>query len=180
MAGPRRFLALLGALVIVVAACGGGSDDSLDTARAERLIRQFAANEYADDARIGAVECPSDVPLRRGDRFACTVVIGGQPLRVVVTQKDDQGQVAVQQAQAVLVTKVNEQVIADYAEQNDQPTRAVDCGDTPVVVRDRAGEVECRVTLPDGTVIPAVIGVRDIFGNTAIISFGPTKPDAPG
>lgn len=180
MAGPRRLLAVLGSLGLVVAACGGSDGDSLDTARAERLIRQTATTQYAEYVRIGPVECPDDVPQRRGENFACTVTIGGMPLRVVVTQTDDEGRVSVQQAQAVLVTEDNETFVAEYARDNGQATRSVDCGDTPVVVRDRAGKVECRVTLPDGTVIPAVIGVRDIFGNTALISFGATKPDAPG
>jgi hypothetical protein len=105
------------------------------------------------------------------------VLIDGQALPYVVRVTSDSGATRVELGASLLVTEKVEQFIADYAADNDEQVQSVDCGPTEYLVRARGTKVTCEVTRADGSVIPAVVGVRDTQGNTALISFGPTKAD---
>jgi hypothetical protein len=179
MAGPRRLLALLGALAVVLAACGGDGSDAkpLNLRRAETVIRARAQQALGGEAAIGRVRCPGQVEQQRGVTFGCTVPVDGQALPYVVRVTNDAGEVQIEQAASLLVTDKVEQFIVDYAAGNGEQVRSVDCGTTRYLVRARGTKVSCEVVRADGSRIPAVVGVRDARGNTALISFGATKAD---
>jgi hypothetical protein len=177
MARPRHLLALLGALSFAIAACGGSDATSVDLRRAEATIRARAEQALGRDATIGRVRCPGQVDQERGATFGCTVQVDDQALPYVARVTNAAGNVHIQQAASLLVTAKVEQFISDYAASNDQPVRSVDCGSTRYLVRARGTKVGCEVVRGDGSRIPAVVGVRDVRGNTALISFGPTKAD---
>jgi hypothetical protein len=178
MAGPRRLLALVGALALLVAACGGGSDAApVDLTRAQATIRARAEDAFGQDATIGKVRCPGKVARGKGASFGCTVEVDGQALPYVVRLTDDSGGTRVELGASLLVTAKVEQFIADYAARNGEQVQSVDCGSTKYLVRARGTKVTCEVVRADGSTIPAVVGVRDTKGNTALISFGPTKAD---
>jgi hypothetical protein len=183
MAAPRRPLALLGAfagaLAVVLSACGSDGSDAppMNLRRAEAVIRTRAEQALGAQARIGKVRCPGHVDRRRGVTFGCTVQVDGQALPYVVRVTSDSGNVRIEQAASLLVTEKVEQFIAGYAAQNGEQVQSVDCGPTRFLVRARGTKVRCEVVRADGSHIPAVVGVRDEKGNTALISFGPTKAD---
>jgi hypothetical protein len=177
---PLHALALVVAVGLSVGLAGCGSDDSakpVDLRRAEATIRSRAEQALGADATIGRVRCPGHAEQRRGVTFGCTVEIDGQALPYVVRVTDDAGNVHVDQAASLLVTDKVEQFIAGYAARNGEQVQSVDCGSTRYLVRARATTVRCEVVRADGSRIPAVVGVRDAKGNTALISYGPTKAD---
>jgi hypothetical protein len=179
MVGPRRCFALLGALAVVLAACGGdGSAKQVNLRRAEATIRARAEQALGADATIGRVRCPGRVEQKRGVTFGCTVQVDDQALPFVVRVTSSAGAVRVDQAASLLVTEKVEQFITDYAADNGEHVQSVDCGPTRYLVRARGTKVTCEVVRADGSRIPAVVGVRDAKGNTALISFGPTKADS--
>jgi hypothetical protein len=176
MARLRFLLAPLGALVIVLAACGSGSEATpVNLRRAEATIRARAEQALGADATIGRVRCPGHVEQKRGVTFGCTVQVDDQALPYVVQVTSAAGAVRVEPAASLLVTQKVEQFITDYAADNGEQVQAVDCGPTRYLVRARGTKVSCEVVRADGSRIPAVVGVRDALGNTALISFGPTK-----
>jgi hypothetical protein len=183
MARSPRLLALVGALAVVLAvvlaACGSdGSDASpMNLRRAETVIRTRAEQALGGEATIGRVRCPGHADLERGATFGCTVQVDDQALPYVARVTSSAGNVRIQQAASLLVTAKVEQFISGYAARNGQPVRSVDCGPTKYLVRARGTKVSCEVVRGDGSRIPAVVGVRDVRGNTALISFGPTKAD---
>lgn len=67
--------------------------DKLDTDKAEREITKGIKDQTGVDA---AVVCPEDVDLEAGATFICTATpkTGGRSANVLVTQKDDQGNVS--------------------------------------------------------------------------------------
>jgi hypothetical protein len=178
--GTRRLpaLALVGTVALLLSACGGDSEPkTLDLASAEAIIRSRAAAAFGDDADIGAVRCPGKVQMEQGASFGCTVQVDDQALPYVVRLTNDSGGTRVELGASLLVTEKVEQFIADYAADNNETVRSVDCGSTKYLVRARGTKVSCEVVRSDGSTIPAVVGVRDTQGNTALISFGPTKAD---
>ncbi len=177
MAGPRRLLALVGALALLAAACGGSDAEPVDLARAQATIRARAHDACGADATIGRVRCPGKVEQEQGASFGCTVEVDGQALPYVVRLTNDSGGTRVELGASLLVTQRVEQFIADYAADNNEQVQSVDCGSTKYLVRARGTKVSCSVVRADGSTIPAVVGVRDTKGNTALISFGPTKAD---
>lgn len=64
----------------------------LDTGELEKKIKQGI--ESQSTAKVKSVHCPGDRKLRKGDRFRCTVkTTRGQTVHVIVTQRDDKGNV---------------------------------------------------------------------------------------
>jgi len=177
MAGPRRLLALVGALALLLAACGGSDAEPVNLARAQATIRVRAQDAFGADATIGRVRCPGKVEQEQGASFGCTVEVDGQALPYVVRLTNDSGGTRVELGASLLVTRKVEQFIADYAADNGERVQSVGCGSTKYLVRARGTKVSCAVVRADGSTIPAVVGVRDTKGNTALISFGPTKAD---
>jgi hypothetical protein len=173
----RPVLALLGAFAVVLAACGGSDATPANLRRAEATIRARAEQALGGEATIGRVRCPGHADLERGATFGCTVQVDDQALPYVARVTSSAGNVRIQQAASLLVTAKVEQFISGYAARNGQPVRSVDCGPTKYLVRARGTKVSCEVVRGDGSRIPAVVGVRDVRGNTALISFGPTKAD---
>lgn len=45
---------------------------------------------------VSDVACPADVPVETGATFECEVLVDGDPWVVLVTQRDDQGNVDVE------------------------------------------------------------------------------------
>ncbi len=179
MAGPRRLLAPVGALalLVLVAACGSDGSDatSVNLRRAETAIRTRAEASFGGDAEIGTVRCPGKVEMRKGASFGCTVQVDDQALPYVVRLTNDAGATKLELGASLLVTEKVEQFVSDYAADNGETVQSVDCGSTKYLVRARGTKVTCEVVRADGSRIPAVVGVRDTKGNTALISFGPTK-----
>jgi hypothetical protein len=159
----------------VIAACGGGSDTkTLNLDRAAKEILRLSADVYGSKFEITNVKCPGRVPQEKDLTFFCTVEIEGQPLRIDLKQTNNEGSVAIHQAQAVLVTQKMHDFITSYLAGKGTPARDVDCGNRVIVIKTPGHEVTCKVTYPDGSKAVATLGVRDTTGNTPLISVKPS------
>jgi len=158
IAGAAAALVLLGACSASV-----GMTENLDTDKGEDYIKTFLAGKVA--APVGEVTCP-ERPLKQGDVFECTTQVDGQALRVQVTQDDDEGNVSVKLAQAVL----DIQQAVPYVEQEVAKAKGTamkaDCGPQRYLVRDPGATFDCRVTPKAGRAAPGrvIVTVKDVAG----------------
>jgi hypothetical protein len=86
---PRPTLALLVASVVATSC----TPSALDTDQLERRLGR-ELSERLDRSGI-VVECPGDVVVEAGSRFACVARARGETegLRILVTQQNDEGDV---------------------------------------------------------------------------------------
>ena len=171
----RSGLLVLGALVLVLAACSSsGGNDSLDMSKARTEITQLANRAYAAEATVGQVKCPSiDVPLKKGLTFLCTVEIDGVPLRLALRETDAKGNVHIAQNQALIITKKLEDFVGGYANGHGKPTSSVSCSHGSVITATPGQKLTCTVAFADGTTGTAQVGVRDTSGKVALLSVKP-------
>ena len=171
----RRGLVVLGALAFVLGACSGSSSASeLPTSSARPEILHWADQKYGADATIGEVKCPrATVPKRKGFRFVCTVDVDRAPLRILLTETDGNGRVHWVQSEALIFTKKVEAAVATYANGHAHPAREVSCGSASVLTRKPGEKITCRVTYADGITGSAVVGVKDVNSNVALLGVTP-------
>ena len=89
----HRLVAL--ALLVLLAACGGGEprpapparDELVGTADVERLLVS-TQKRRSPTLRVGTATCPDAVRLANGTRFTCTVLIEGTEAPYAVTLRD--------------------------------------------------------------------------------------------
>ena len=170
MSRLSRSLAFAGALVVVAGACGGSDPPELNLGRAEQVIRDLSTEAYSAEASVGAVKCPERVEQRQGLVFVCTIAIDGVPLTFRVRQKDDRGNVRIEQIEAVTFTEKVEDFVASYAVQNGRPTSDVSCGEASLTTRAPGKRFTCTVEFEDGTAGTARLVVRDTAGNVGLQS----------
>jgi chromosome condensin MukBEF MukE localization factor len=69
---PVTLLALLAALALLVAGCGGGTD--VDRTKASETIRaSLESKREGFGTKVESVDCPSGVKVEPGAHFECTV-----------------------------------------------------------------------------------------------------------
>ena len=147
---------------------------SADEQRARPEILHWADQKYGADATIGEVKCPrATVPKRKGFRFVCTVDINRAPLHIVLTETDRNGRVHWVQSEALIFTKKVEAAVAAYGAGHGHPTRKVSCGSQAVLTRKPGAKITCQVTYADGSTGSAVVGVKDVNSNVALLSVTP-------
>ena len=150
-------LTLLGACRASVS-IGSGSGQ-LDTDKAEDSIRTMLKGVPVD-----SVTCP-DRDLKEGDVFECTAEVDGQAARIEVTQKDDEGNVHLEQRDAILdVAKAVAFIEAQVQESTGSPVTA-DCGAQTYLVSEPGSEVRCQITpASGGPSSDVILGVEDVDG----------------
>jgi hypothetical protein len=155
-----RRAAVLGSLALLAVACS----DEIDADKLEDSIRE-RAEEAFDGYEIGDVDCPEGIELVEGDVFDCDLEVEGETVTIEVTQEDDEGNVTIEQAQAVLdLDKVVEAVEAGILEQLGV-TAEIDCGDDAVRVEDPGDTFECSAAADDGSTGIVDVLVVDVDGN---------------
>lgn len=147
-------LALLAA--VALASCG---ESTIDAAKGEKFIRGVVAKQVG--ARVATVSCPGDIETKKGDRFTCTVTgADGSKGDVLVTQRDDDGNVAV--SAPFLHVREAETVMAEQiAKQTKEREVKVACPEIIVVKKselfrckatggDKSRDVSARLTDEQG------------------------------
>ena len=171
MARFRSGFALIGALTIAVAACGGGSDPKtgpLNMVGAAR-VRAAAVRRYGSQVEVGAARCPGSVPIQEHLSFVCTVEIDGAPLVYVVRQTDDQGHSQWRQAQAVIPTKKMEDLVKAGARKQGKVAKTVVCGEAALLIRNPGARPTCLVEFANGTRGVATLLVHDALPTVGFI-----------
>jgi hypothetical protein len=157
------------ALAVLAGACSSGSDGAdLDVGKAEREIRKLTVKEYGEVVRVGGVRCPKTVEQKKGKTFTCTVAVDGQPLVIRVDQRDDQGNVHISQAQAVVSTAKAEDFVKEYAQRRETPLSSVACAKTKIVIRTPGQTITCGVKYEDGATGTARMQVGNVTGRVGI------------
>jgi uncharacterized protein DUF4333 len=88
----RRHRLLIPVLVAGALGVAGCGDKKLDTGKLEGKIKTGIQKQAG--VKIKAVDCPSDVKVKKGDTFNCKATTQtGQSANVKVTQQDDKGNV---------------------------------------------------------------------------------------
>jgi hypothetical protein len=164
----RSALVLLCGLALVASACSSDDSKVINLGKAEQAIRKLSLRAYGAEAEVGGVKCPKRVPLKNGSLFTCTVAIDGQPLLIGLRQKDNKGNVRIEQLQAVIFTKKAEAFVASYASQNGSPTSSVSCGQDTVATRAPGERFSCTVEFTDGTTGIAHLQVKDTDGKVGL------------
>jgi hypothetical protein len=154
--GRRRRTGLIAGITGGLAAIGlaGGAlvmfgTQVLDTAEVADRIAADTQTQIGVPATD--VSCPDDVEVAAGTGFSCTARIDGQPVTYSVRQTDDEGTVAFElDDQIVLVTKV-EQAVAELvaADYGLTVSSVCDNGEHRVLVQDMPTSVPCTLTNVD-------------------------------
>jgi hypothetical protein len=150
---------VVGALVVAcvavsLAACGAAV--TFDADAAEVTIAQEFPDRFG--AKVRSVQCPADVPVRRGVSFDCAVLTdGGTPVDVTARFADNAGAFAWEPAAPAVDTAALE---ADVAAALSTPTEAVTVECPQPVFAAPGGTFTCEAVDPDGgrASVPVTIG----------------------
>ena len=87
-------LAYVVTAIAVAVALTGCATKKIDTSKAERSIKAGLESRARNGVSIASVACPSDVAVRKGNNFDCTVKArNGKTAKVEVVQTDNKGNV---------------------------------------------------------------------------------------
>ena len=155
----RHALSAAAVALAVAAGCGSATIDA-----GELEDRMRSQLEERSGAEVGSVDCPDGREVEAGDTFDCEATVGGQPVRLKVTQRDDEGSVDFATDQAILSpARVAEEIGAQLSAQTGVDLH-VDCGGGEVLVRDVGATFECVAQGPDETAARVVGTVLDTAG----------------
>ena len=135
-------LCVAAAAVLVATGCGG---TEIDDAKAERFIEATVTEQVG--ARVESVECPTGLTAKKGETFECTVTgDDGSTGRTVVTEKDDEGNVAVS-APFIHVRDLEEQILRGLKDEMGGSAE-LDCPE--IIVGEKGDTFECAVRSAGG------------------------------
>lgn len=130
------------AAALAAAGCGG---TEIDDAKAERFIEDTVTEQVG--ARVQSVECPTGLTAEKGETFECTVTgDDGSTGRTVVTEKDDEGNVAVS-APFIHVRDLEEQILRGLRGELGSGVE-LDCPE--IIVGEKGDTFECETGSADG------------------------------
>jgi hypothetical protein len=140
---------IVGTVVLVAGVVVGAlllfGKTTIDTAKLQHEITQLAQDKAGVAAT--AVSCPTDREAKAGDEFTCTAQLDGQPARFTVTQQDDKGNVHVELATSLVVTKQLENLLSRQAEKDYgfSISSTCDTGGHTVVVDGVGKSIDCTL-----------------------------------
>lgn len=154
-----KFLVGLGAVALSLAACGGSSTSSLDMTK---LTEGVKSDTGASEVRV---DCPPDIPIQAGLVTECEATIDGLTNRLVITQKDDLGNVDVRWEAADLLNGPDfEAKLADLIADTWGGPVTVECPqDTPL----QAGLVTECIAYDEEYETALLITQNDALGNVS-------------
>ncbi len=154
-AGAVVTIALLGA-------CSVSTNETLDNDKGEKAIATLLQEKTG--AAVGDVNCP-ERDVKQGDVFECTAQLDGQPVRLQITQRDDEGNVDMKQAQAIIDLKQAVAFVQGEVEKAQGKSVTADCGPGNYLVKDPGTTFDCQITpTPRGTAGRVVVTVNDVDG----------------
>ena len=86
--------------------------DTIDEARAAAAITEQISSQVGADVDV-TISCPPGQELKAGGTFDCTGTVDGQPITVVVTQKDADGNITYESKESLVELAKAEKAIAD-------------------------------------------------------------------
>ncbi len=122
-------VALAVSAAAVLAACGGGADQS----QVEREVQDYLQSVVAP-AEIVDIDCPEDAPIRPGSTFLCDGLVEGAFYEAQVTIIDEQGRREIRPRQAVMQVNATETALGAEAATALGFGVQADCGDDQYLV----------------------------------------------
>ncbi len=151
---PRRrtglVIGLVAAGLAVLAVLAGGAlllfgTKTIDRSSVESEIVRLT-QEQAGVAPTD-VRCPDDIEVAAGGTFSCTATLDGQPITYSVRQQDDQGNLYIDSADFIVISRAEESVSEHVLQVVPDVEVTADCADGRQILVDGAGtEITCRVT----------------------------------
>lgn len=121
-----------------------------DYAKLEKGITDELNNSYKDISReVSDVACPRPSDLKPGDTFICKADVDGNTVRVLVTAKDDKGNVDFKTLDTVFDLKRTEEALAGEISRDRGFDVTLDCGSGLKVV-EIGQSFECTAADPRG------------------------------
>ncbi len=140
------------AAAVAMVACA----QSLDTAKLQSSI-QSKLGEV--DLKADSITCPSSIEAKAGNNFECTATVKGVPVKVSVTQKDDQGNVSYDIGSEVFSTEKVVPAVESYFKDQGATAVTVTCP-KGVVVAGGNGDFTCTATA-DGQGYTVKVPLKD-------------------
>jgi hypothetical protein len=161
----RRWIALAAAGLALLAGCG--QSPGYDATAVESYLVKSQAATFAPAAKVSRASCPSDLDLREGMRFTCTLSVSGArlPYRVRLTHVHDT--VVVHAAPAgVIVSGAKLRDFVGTTLPKDSAGATVDCGG-PFLVAAVGSSLDCTLVLGSQET-PMKVKVLDTSGRVSI------------
>jgi hypothetical protein len=167
MSTQRRFLSVLGVVVLTGAALGGCSTTTtLDRDK----LHSFIENDLIEDdaVEVTDADCPEVEEPEVGQTFECTAQVEGQDVRIGVTVTDaEEGIVDIESLDAILVISVLESGIADDLTEQLGFDVTIECSDEDYLVAEVASVLTCEASDGSGETAQVAVTVDDAAGNVS-------------
>jgi Domain of unknown function (DUF4333) len=151
---PRRRTGLIigivaAGLAVLVVLAGGAlllfGTKTIDRSSVESEIVRLT-QEQAGVAPTD-VRCPDDIEAAAGGTFSCTATLDGQPITYSVRQQDDQGNLYIDSADFIVISRAEESVSEHVLQVVPDVEVTADCADgRQILVGGSGTEITCRVT----------------------------------
>ncbi len=151
--------------LVVLGACSVTT--TLDMAEGKEKIKTGLESKIPGST-VDSVSCP-EREINKGDVFECTARVDGQPLRIQITQDDDEGNITMKPVQAILEVKRAVAYIEQEVGKAKRSAVTADCGTSRYLVKDPGTTFDCPVTTKAGRAVGrAVVTVKDVEGNVEL------------
>lgn len=132
--------------VIVAASLASGSVAFAQTIDPEQVRLSIYESLRSVNLGVESLDCPSNIPLRKGNRFECRLVLsGGKYVVVEVVQTDNEGTVD-WQARGLILKEKLEKDIQTQIESQVGTGFTVNCGEDNAIVALKGQSFTCVVT----------------------------------
>jgi hypothetical protein len=155
----RRCVPLL--VLLALAAC----TKILSEESAQKLIASWLNDQIG--IPVSSVSCPKDRVMKANDTFECTAAAkSGGELKVKVTQKDDQGNIAAELSSTDSLMDIArlEKLIAEWLKAKVDFEATVTCGGGKVRVSVKNGTFVCTAKGSKGDEAPVTVTMNDDQG----------------
>jgi Domain of unknown function (DUF4333) len=151
---PRRrtglIIAAVAAGLVVVAGLALGALVLFGTKTIERSsVESEIVRLTQEQAGVAPtdVRCPDDIEAAAGGTFSCTATLDGQPITYSVRQQDDQGNLYIDSADFIVISRAEESVSEHVLQVVPDVEVTANCADGRQIIVGGAGtEITCRVT----------------------------------
>lgn len=173
-----RGLIIVVALALVAgctfeASCGGKKTLNMDKGR-ELITKMFEGEGVTPDN----IECPNEVPLKKGHTVNCKVTLGQVTVTVAVVQDNDEGDVTMNILDGLVFQHKAETVLVQKLKEATGVEGKATCPG-PVVKKAVVGDkFVCKATAPNGDVVEFEFTVTDETGSVHLEPLAKPAPPA--
>lgn len=141
-----------------------GCTPSFDSKQVEGVIQEGFVQKTGIE--VESVSCPKDIELKANNTFECVLKdMDANEIAILVTQKDDQGNITWNANQGLISLDQLAQSIENNIKQNQDIDVKGNCGDSKFKIAHKDDVFECSISDPDGRSQVVKVTVSDEEGN---------------